>query len=70
MTEDAIWMTANEAALHFGVSNKTIYRWTSEGRLKVEGLDHRGQKRFRHADVAQAELATRIKAKRVLVPAA
>ncbi|MEU6090953.1 hypothetical protein ABZ865_30045 [Streptomyces sp. NPDC047085] len=38
-----------------------------EGHLKVEGLDHRGQKLFRHLDVARAEMATRAKAKRMLV---
>ncbi|MET9510771.1 helix-turn-helix domain-containing protein [Streptomyces flavidovirens] len=67
--DDEIWMTAREAALHFGVSNKTIYRWIAEGRLTVTGLDHRGQKLFRHLDIARAELSTRTKAKRVLVPA-
>ncbi|MDF3300138.1 hypothetical protein [Streptomyces tropicalis] len=36
----------------------------------VEGLDHRGQKLFRHLAVAQAEKATGAKAKRVLVTAA
>ncbi|MFI0939155.1 helix-turn-helix domain-containing protein [Streptomyces sp. NPDC021020] len=64
--DDEIWMTAPEAADHFGVSNKTIYRWTAEGRLQVGGLDERGQKLFRFLDVAQVELVTRARAKRVL----
>jgi predicted site-specific integrase-resolvase len=68
--DDEIWMTAMDAARHFGVSNKTIYRWTAEGRLTVDGLDERGQKLFRLLDVAQAEKATRTRAKRVLIPAA
>lgn len=68
--DDEIWMTALEAARHFGVSNKTIYRWTTEGRLSVRGLDERGQKLFRFLDVADVELATRARAKRVLTPAA
>ncbi|MET7347451.1 hypothetical protein [Streptomyces mirabilis] len=47
-----------------------VYSWVRRGHLKVEGLDHRGQKLFRHLDVARAETATRTKAKRVLVAAA
>ncbi|MGW3154018.1 helix-turn-helix domain-containing protein [Streptomyces sp. NPDC001089] len=57
--EDEIWLTAQEAAAHFGVALKSIYRWTAEGRLTAAGLDHRGRKVFRHLDVARAELATR-----------
>ncbi|MFJ4536694.1 recombinase family protein [Streptomyces tibetensis] len=63
------WLTAREATELTGVSTVTIYSWVHRGRLKVEGLD-RGQKLFRHLRVAQAEVATRVKAKRVLVPAA
>lgn len=37
--------------------------------MEVTGLDHRGRKLFRHLDVAKAELTTRIRAKRLLVPA-
>ncbi|MFE4918997.1 hypothetical protein [Streptomyces sp. NPDC056661] len=48
----------------------TVYSWVRRGHLKVGGLDHWGQKFFRHLDVAKAEMATRAKAKRVLVPAA
>jgi predicted site-specific integrase-resolvase len=75
MESDEIWMTAQEAAEHFGVALKSIYRWTAEGRLTVAGLDHRGRKVFRFLDVARAELATRrarpvLNAKRVLVTAA
>ncbi|WP_199880933.1 helix-turn-helix domain-containing protein [Streptomyces kebangsaanensis] len=68
--EDEIWLTAREAAELTGVSVVTVYSWVRRGRLKVEGLDHRGQKLFRHLAVAQAEKATRAKAKRVLVTAA
>ncbi|CAM5332378.1 helix-turn-helix domain-containing protein [Streptomyces aurantiogriseus] len=68
--EDEIWLTAREAAELTGVSVVTVYSWARRGHLKVEGLDHRGQKLFRHLDVARAEMATRAKAKRVLVPAA
>jgi predicted site-specific integrase-resolvase len=68
--EDQLWLTAREAADHCGVSLVTVYSWVRRGHLKVEGLDHRGQKLFRHLDVARAEMATRAKAKRVLVPAA
>ncbi|MFC4609738.1 helix-turn-helix domain-containing protein [Streptomyces maoxianensis] len=68
--EDEVWMTVKEAALFTGVSVQTVYSWVRRGHLKVEGLDHRGQKLFRHLDVARAEMATRTKAKRVLVPAA
>lgn len=70
MTGETIWMTANEAAEHFGVSHKTVYRWTAEGRLKVSGLDERGQKLFRFLDVARVELTTRARAKRMLTIAA
>ncbi|MGV9249468.1 helix-turn-helix domain-containing protein [Streptomyces sp. NPDC003710] len=68
--EDEIWLTAREAADLTGVSIVTVYSWVRRGHLKVEGLDHRGQKLFRHLAVAQAEKATRAKAKRALVPAA
>ncbi|MFE9953284.1 helix-turn-helix domain-containing protein [Streptomyces sp. NPDC005531] len=68
--EDEIWLTVREAADLTGVSIVTVYSWVRRGHLKVEGLDHRGKKLFRHLSVAQAEKATRAKAKRVLVPAA
>ncbi|MEU7366625.1 helix-turn-helix domain-containing protein [Streptomyces hygroscopicus] len=68
--EDEIWLTVREAAELTGVDVQTVYSWVRRGHLKVEGLDHRGQKLFRHLDVARAEMATRAKAKRVLIPAA
>ncbi|MFF3927796.1 helix-turn-helix domain-containing protein [Streptomyces hirsutus] len=68
--QDELWLTAREVADLTGVSVVTVYSWACRGHLKVEGLDHRGQKLFRHIDVARAEKATRAKAKRVLVPAA
>ncbi|WP_406431567.1 helix-turn-helix domain-containing protein [Streptomyces sp. NBC_01589] len=68
--EDETWLTVREAADLTGVSIATVYSWVRRGHLKVGGLDHRGQKLFRHLDVAKAEMATRAKAKRVLVPAA
>ncbi|MFD9618489.1 helix-turn-helix domain-containing protein [Streptomyces virginiae] len=67
--EDEIWLTAPEAADHCGVSLVTVYSWVRRGHLQVEGLDHRGRKLFRYLDVARAEMATRARAKRVLVPA-
>ncbi|MBL1104930.1 helix-turn-helix domain-containing protein [Streptomyces sp. 5-8] len=68
--EDELWLTAREAADLTGVSIVTVYSWVRRGHLKVEGLDHRGQKLFRHLSVAQAEKVTRSKAKRVLAPVA
>ncbi|MDX3233225.1 helix-turn-helix domain-containing protein [Streptomyces sp. ME19-01-6] len=68
--EDEIWLTVREAAEPTGVSIVTVYSWVRRGHLTVEGLDHRGQKLFRHLDVTRAEMTTRAKAKRVLVPAA
>ncbi|MDC2953374.1 helix-turn-helix domain-containing protein [Streptomyces gilvifuscus] len=68
--EDETWLTVKEAALLAGVDVQTVYSWVRRGRLEVTGLDHRGRKLFRHLDVAKAEMATRAKAKRVLVPAA
>jgi excisionase family DNA binding protein len=68
--EDETWLTIREASDLTGVSPQTVYSWIRRGHLKVEGLDHRGQKLLRHLDVARAELATRSKAKRVLAPAA
>ncbi|MFF9394216.1 helix-turn-helix domain-containing protein [Streptomyces griseoluteus] len=68
--EDEFWLTAREAADLTGVSVVTIYSWVRRGHLTVEGLDHRGQKLFRQLAVAQAEKATRTKAKRILVTAA
>lgn len=68
--EDETWLTAREAAELTGVSIVTVYSWVRRGHLKVEGLGHRGQKLFRHLDVAKAEKVTRAKAKRMLVSAA
>jgi excisionase family DNA binding protein len=68
--EDEIWLTACEAAVLTGVSTVTVYLWVRQGHLEVEGLDHRGQKLFRHLAVAQAEKANGAMAKRVLVSAA
>ena len=68
--EDETWLTAREAADLTNVSIVTVYSWVRRGHLKVEGLDHRGQKLFRHLDVARAEMTTRTRAKRVLAPAA
>ncbi|MGX1487677.1 excisionase family DNA binding protein [Streptomyces griseus] len=62
--EDENWLTAREAAEVTGVSIVTVYSWVRRGHLKVEGLDHRGQKLFRHLDVARAEKATRARAPR------
>ncbi|MET7761721.1 helix-turn-helix domain-containing protein [Streptomyces sp. NPDC005393] len=62
--EDETWLTAREAAELTGVSVVTIYSWVRRGHLKVEGLDHRGQRLFRHLAVAQAEKATRARAPR------
>jgi excisionase family DNA binding protein len=62
--EGEIWLTAREAAELTGVSTVTVYSWVRIGHLKVERLDHRGQKLFRDLDVARAEMATRAKAKR------
>ena len=67
---DDDWMTVKEAALLAGVDVQTIYSWIRRGHLTVTGLDHRGRKLFRHLDVARAEMVTRAKAKRILVPAA
>ncbi|WP_345114167.1 hypothetical protein [Streptomyces drozdowiczii] len=47
-----------------GVSVVTVYSWIRRSHLKVEGLDHRGQKLFRHLDVARAEKATRTRTPR------
>ncbi|WP_458076446.1 helix-turn-helix domain-containing protein [Streptomyces sp. EMB26] len=60
--EDEIWLTTREAAELAGVSVVTVYSWVRRGHLEVEGLDHRGQKPFRHLDVARAEKTTRSRA--------
>jgi hypothetical protein len=65
--EDEIWLTACRTTVLTGVSTVTVYSLVRRGHLEVEGLDHRGQKLFRHLAVAQAEKATGAKAKRVLV---
>lgn len=67
--QDEIWLTVKEAALLAGVSVQTVYSWERRGHLKVEGLDERGQKLFRHLAVAQAEKVTRKKRKRIAVRA-
>ncbi|MFF4661383.1 helix-turn-helix domain-containing protein [Streptomyces sp. NPDC001381] len=66
--EDEVWMTVKEAALFTSVSVQTVYSWVRSGHLTVGGLDHRNQKLFRHLHVARAELATRTRAGRMLIP--
>ncbi|MGW2060442.1 helix-turn-helix domain-containing protein [Streptomyces sp. NPDC001937] len=68
--EDEIWLTVVQAAELANVSIFTVYSWIRRGHLEPAGLNDKGQKLFRHLDVARAEMATRAKAKRVLVPAA
>lgn len=63
-------MTVKQAALHSGLSVQTVYSWIRRGHLTVTGLDHRGQKVFRHLDAARAELTTRPKAGRAEMTAA
>jgi DNA-binding transcriptional MerR regulator len=65
-------MTATQAATLCGVKPVTIRQWVFKGLLTAVNLgEHdRGPKLYRLQDVAQAEKATRAKAKRVLAPAA
>ncbi|MEU9228140.1 helix-turn-helix domain-containing protein [Streptomyces massasporeus] len=61
-------MTVKEAALFTGVSVQAVHSWVRRGHLTVGGLDHRSQKLLRHLDIARAEMTTRAKAQRLLVP--
>ncbi|WP_406154958.1 hypothetical protein OG806_02255 [Streptomyces sp. NBC_00882] len=67
--EDETWLTAKEAALFVGVDIQTVSPWIRRGHREVTRLNHRGRNLFRHLDVAKAELVTRTKAGRLLVPA-
>ncbi|MGW3305899.1 helix-turn-helix domain-containing protein [Streptomyces sp. NPDC001073] len=57
--EDEIWMTAREAADHFGVHIRTVQSWTRRGHLTATGLSPFGKPMYRYLDVAKAELKTR-----------
>ncbi|MFG2380574.1 MerR family transcriptional regulator [Streptomyces avermitilis] len=70
MTGETIWMTSREAADHCGVHIRTVQSWARRGHLPVKGLSPHGRPLYDFCDVARAEMVTRAKAKRVLVPAA
>lgn len=65
-------VTAEEAATICGVRSVTVRQWASRGygpakcktRLPQCGIDDRGRKLYRLLDVAKAEHATRILARR------
>lgn len=45
------WYTLNEAAAYMGVSRRTIYKWTKEGRLRTYILGKERTRRFRKEDL-------------------
>lgn len=72
------WMTATEAAEHADrarqaltagaahITPATIRQWVRRGHLAAAGLDDHRRHLYRLADVAQAELATRARALRLV----
>ena len=45
------WYTIDEAAEYMGVSKRTIYKWTKEGRLRTYRLGAECIRRFRREDL-------------------
>lgn len=55
-------LSANAAA----VTRSAICNWVTRGHLKVAGLDEHGHRLYDLADIAQAEMATRPRALRLV----
>lgn len=47
------WFTLDEAAEYLGVSKRTVYKWSKEGRLKTYILGRERTRRFRKEDLNQ-----------------
>jgi excisionase family DNA binding protein len=45
------WFTLDEAAEYLGVSKRTVYKWTKEGRLRTFILGKERTRRFRKQDL-------------------
>ncbi|WP_131810462.1 helix-turn-helix domain-containing protein [Mycolicibacter heraklionensis] len=45
--------TASEAAEEYGISIAAICNWVRRGHLRPTGIDHRGCKTYRKADLEQ-----------------
>lgn len=45
------WFTVDEAAEYLGVSKRTVYKWSKEGRLKTYILGKERTRRFRKEDL-------------------
>jgi hypothetical protein len=78
-TPDTTWLTATQAAAHANqwrhiasggraatVGLTAICNWNARGHLQHAGLDDRGHRLYRLADVARAEQATRARALRLV----
>lgn len=79
MATDSTWLTATQAAelanqwryIASGgraatVGTTAICNWNARGHLQHAGLDERGHKVYRLADLASAEKATRARALRLV----
>ena len=53
-------LSVSEVARIFEVHSNTIRRWSDEGKLKVERIGSRGDRKFRREDVAVLYLDTAI----------
>lgn len=52
-------LTTVEASAIFNVTAATIRKWASLGKIEAVGIDQRGRKLYRLADIAQYEKKTR-----------
>ena len=57
-------ITATEAAALCNVALCTITKWARDGRIQPAGLNNQGRKLYRLLDVAKAEQATHVRARR------
>jgi excisionase family DNA binding protein len=51
MTMPKEWYTLDEAAEYLGVSKRTVYKWSKEGRLRTYILGQERTRRFRKEDL-------------------
>jgi excisionase family DNA binding protein len=54
MTIPTEWFTVDEAAAYLGVSRRTVYKLTKEGRLRTYLLGKERTRRFRKEDLDRA----------------
>lgn len=68
--DGTIWFTIRQAAAFTGRRVETIYSWERRGILRDPRHDEHGRRIYSQAQIAEAELAVRPRAQRILGRAA